>query len=140
MPAGLQPLSAADLAQGLGHTLAATGCEHHWPVDLNHATAGRVLALRVASRARVRLELVSTQPEALLPLRVLLVLEEKAQLELSQQLLAEQAGLTSLVLEAHLARSARLDYGLVALGSPQARCWLTSPWSRSPRARWPSPP
>jgi FeS assembly protein SufD len=89
-------------------------------VDLNHATAGRVLALRVASRARVHLELVSAQPEALLPLRVLLVLEEKAQLELSQQLLAEQAGLTSLVLEAHLARSARLDYGLVALGSPQA--------------------
>ena len=120
LPAGLEPLSAADIAQGLGHTLAATGCEHHWPVDLNHAIAGRVLALRVASRARVRLELVSAQPEALLPLRVLLVLEEKAQLELSQLLLAEQAGLTSLVLEAHLARSARLDYGLVALGSPQA--------------------
>ncbi|MFM7435353.1 MAG: ABC transporter permease, partial [Vulcanococcus sp.] len=32
LPDGLQPLSAAELAQGLGHTLAATGCEHHWPV------------------------------------------------------------------------------------------------------------
>ncbi|MFM7454969.1 MAG: SufB/SufD family protein [Vulcanococcus sp.] len=120
LPDGLQPLSAAELAQGLGHTLAATGCEHHWPVELNHATAGRVLALRVASRARVRLELVSTQPAALLPLRVLLVLEEKAQLELSQVLSAQQAGLTSLVLEAHLARSARLEHGLVALGHPDA--------------------
>ena len=120
LPDGLQPLSAAEVAQGLGHTLAATGCEHHWPVELNHATAGRVLALRVASRARVRLELVSTQPAALLPLRVLLVLEEKAQLELSQVLLAQQAGLTSLVLEAHLARSARLEHGLVALGHPDA--------------------
>jgi len=120
LPDGLQPLSAAELAQGLGHTLAATGCEHHWSVELNHATAGRVLALRVASRARVRLELVSTQPAALLPLRVLLVLEEKAQLELSQVLLAQQAGLTSLVLEAHLARSARLEHGLVALGHPDA--------------------
>ena len=120
LPAGLAPLSAAELAQGLGHTLAATGCEHHWPVELNHATAGRVLALRVASRARVRLELVSSQPAALLPLRLLLVLEEKAELELSQLLLAEQPGLTSLVLEAHLARSARLEHGLVALGTPQA--------------------
>ena len=120
LPDGLQPLSAAEVAQGLGHTLAATGCEHHWPVELNHATAGRVLALRVASRARVRLELVSTQPAALLPLRVLLVLEEKAQLELSQVLIAQQAGLTSLVLEAHLARSARLEHGLVALGNPDA--------------------
>lgn len=120
LPDGLQPLSAAEVAQGLGHTLAATGCEHHWPVELNHATAGRVLALRVASRARVRLELVSNQPAALLPLRVLLVLEEKAQLELSQVLIAQQAGLTSLVLEAHLARSARLEHGLVALGHPDA--------------------
>ena len=120
LPDGLTPLNAAEVAQGLGHTLAATGCEHHWPVELNHATAGRVLALRVASRARVRLELVSTQPAALLPLRVLLVLEEKAQLELSQVLLAQQTGLTSLVLEAHLARSARLEHGLVALGHPDA--------------------
>jgi FeS assembly protein SufD len=120
LPAGLTPLNAAELAQGLGHTLAATGCEHHWPVELNHATAGRVLALRVTSRARVRLELVSSQPAALLPLRLLLVLEEKAELELSQLLLAEQPGLTSLVLEAHLARSARLEHGLVSLGMPQA--------------------
>jgi FeS assembly protein SufD len=116
----LTPLSDAEVAQGLGHTLAATGCEHHWPVELNHATASRVLALRVASRARVRLELVSSQPAALLPLRVLLVLEEKAELELSQVLLAQQPGLTSLVLEAHLARSARLEHGLVALGCPEA--------------------
>ena len=35
---------------------------------------------------------------------------------LSQLLLAQQPGLTSLVLEAHLARSARLEHGLVALG------------------------
>jgi len=120
LPNGLQPLSAVELAQGLGHTLAATGCEHHWPVELNHATASRVLALRVASRAQVRLELVSAQPAALMPLRLLLVLEEKAELELSQLLLAQQPGLTSLVLEAHLARSARLEHGLVALGHPDA--------------------
>jgi len=89
-------------------------------VELNHATASRVLALRVASRAQVRLELVSAQPAALMPLRLLLVLEEKAELELSQLLLAQQPGLTSLVLEAHLARSARLEHGLVALGHPDA--------------------
>ena len=64
----------------------------------------------------MRLELVSAQPAALMPLRLLLVLEEKAELELSQLLLAQQPGLTSLVLEAHLARSARLEHGLVALG------------------------
>ena len=120
LPAGLKPLSPAEIAQGLGHTLAATACEHHWPVELNHAAASRVLALRVASRARLKLELVSRPAAGLLPLRLLLVLEEKAELELSQLVSAEAAGLTSLVLEAHLARSARLQHGLVALGAPDA--------------------
>ena len=116
LPDGLQALTPGEIAQGLGHTLGATDCEHHWPVELNHAAASQVLALRVASRSRVQLELVSHAGAQLLPLRLLLVLEEKAELELSQLLLAQQPGLTSLVLEAHLARSARLEHGLVALG------------------------
>jgi len=120
LPEGLQVLSAAEIAQGLGHTLGATDCERHWPVELNHAAASRVLALRVSSRSRVQLELVSTAASGLLPLRLLLVLEEKAELELSQLLRAGAAGLTSLVLEAHLARSARFSHALVALGCPEA--------------------
>jgi len=117
LPAGLTPLSPVETSQALGHTLAATGCEHHWPVELNHAAAQRVLALRVASRTAVRLELVSAGP---LILRLLLVLEEKAELELSQSLQADAPGLTSLVLEAHLGRSARLHHGLVACGHAEA--------------------
>ena len=120
LPAGLQPLTPEEIAQGLGHTLAATGCEQHWPVEVNHAAASRVLALRVTSRSRVTLELVSAAGAGLLPLRLLLVLEEKAELVLSQRLTAESAGFTSLVIEAHLARSARLNHGLVALGHAQA--------------------
>jgi len=120
LPSGLQVLSAAELAQGLGHTLAATGCEHHWPVELNHACAERVLALRIASRSKLKLELTSTAQAGLLPLRLLLVLEEKAELELCQQVEAIGSGLTSLVLEAHLARGARLTHGLVASGCSDA--------------------
>ena len=120
LPPGLSALGPAELAQALGHTLAATGCEQHWPVELNHAASEQVLALRVASRHRVTLELVSAAGAGLLPLRLLLILEEKAELDLSQLVQAHGAGLTSLVLEAHLARSARLHHGLVALGVPQA--------------------
>jgi FeS assembly protein SufD len=120
LPAGLAPLSDSELAQALGHTLAATACEHHWPVELNHAAAQQVLALRVASRSCLSLELVSMQAAGLLPLRVLLVLEEKAELELCQFAGAGGAGLTSLVLEAHLGRGARLTHGVVALGRNDA--------------------
>ncbi len=120
LPAGLSPLSEAELVLALGHTLAATGCEQHWPVELNHACSTQLLALRVASRAQVSLELVSDDTTGLRPLRVLLILEEKAQLQLCQRLSASGAGLTSLVLEAHLGRGAKLNHGLVALGQPGA--------------------
>ena len=120
LPEGLQRLSPDEIAQGLGHTLAATGCEHHWPVELNHAAAERVLALRVTSRSQVSLELISAAAEGLQALRLLLLLEEKAQLDLSQLVEARGAGLHSLVIEAHLARGARLQHGLVALGRSEA--------------------
>ncbi|MEN9388914.1 MAG: Fe-S cluster assembly protein SufD [Cyanobacteriota bacterium] len=120
LPAGLQRLSAGELAQGLGHTLAAAGCQEHWPVELNHAAAERVLALRVTSRSQLRLELVSAAAEGLQALRLLLLLEEKAELDLSQWIEAQAPGLHSLVIEAHLGRGARLRHGLVALGRSDA--------------------
>ena len=120
LPTGLQRLSAEEIAQGLGHTLAAAGCEQHWPVELNHAAAERVLALRVTSRSQVSLELVSAAAEGLQALRLLLLLEEKAELDLSQLIEAQGSGLHSLVIEAHLARGAQLRHGLVALGQADA--------------------
>jgi len=120
LPAGLQQLSADEIAQGLGHTLAAAGCEQHWPVELNHAAAEHVLALRVTSRSQVSLELVSAASAGLQALRLLLLLEEKAELDLSQLIEAQGSGLHSLVIEAHVARGARLSHGLVALGQADA--------------------
>ncbi len=122
LPAGLTPLSPAELDGALGHSLAAVGCEHHWPVQFNHATAGRCLALRVSGPEPISLELVSaaSQPESLLPLRLLLLLEEQAELELSQVLLGSGSSLTSLVLEAHLGRGARLRHAVIALGEAPA--------------------
>jgi FeS assembly protein SufD len=120
LPAGLQQLNPTEIAQGLGHTLAATGCEQHWPVELNHACAERVLALRVGRRQQLSLELISMAGEGVQPLRLLLLLEEKAELDLSQLVSAEAAGLHSLVVEVHLARGARLHHGLVALGRSDA--------------------
>jgi hypothetical protein len=59
LPAGLTALTEAEVIQALGHTLAATACEQHWPVELNHACASQLLALRVSSRAQLSLELVT---------------------------------------------------------------------------------
>lgn len=122
LPAGLSPLVGAEFEHRLGHTLAATGCRDHWPVLLNSAAAGRVLALRVSGRVAPVLELVSDtrHGEGVLPLRILLLLEEGASLELLQVHRAAGASLTSLVLEASLGRDARLHHGLLARGMEAA--------------------
>ena len=120
LPAGLTRLSAAEVEQALGHTLGATGCEHDWPVELNHACASSVLALRVAGRARVKLQLQVQAAPGLQAHRLLLILEEKAELELSLHQHAVPAALCSLLLEAHLGRGARLHHGLVATGDSEA--------------------
>lgn len=69
LPPGLRPLAPLELSQALGHTLAAVGAEHHWPVAFNHASAGDCLALRVSGREPVQLELVSAacNEQAVLP-------------------------------------------------------------------------
>lgn len=138
LPPGLTPLGAAELGQALGHTLAAVGCEHHWPVEFNHATAGRCLALRVSGREPIRLELVSAASDsgAVLPLRLLFLVEEKAQLELTQVLLGSGASLTSVVLEAHLGRKARLHHGLLALGEAPACLMAHLAVEQEPESRY----
>lgn len=120
LPAGLSRLSPSEVEQALGHTLGSTGCEHDWPVELNHAVATSVLALRVAGRTRLRLALQVEASSGLQAHRLLLILEEKSELELSQQHRAGSGALCSLVIEAHLGRGARLHHGLVAVGEPDA--------------------
>ncbi|MCP9917375.1 Fe-S cluster assembly protein SufD [Cyanobium sp. ATX 6F1] len=138
LPPGLRPLAPLELSQALGHTLAAVGAEHHWPVAFNHASAGDCLALRVSGREPVQLELVSAacNEQAVLPLRVLLLVEEKAQLELTQVLLGSAASLTSLILELHLGRKAAVNHGLLAFGEAPASLLAHLAVEQEPQSRY----
>lgn len=119
LPAGLQPMGAAEIEQALGQTLATTGCREHWPVLLNKASVSRVLALRVTGAVATPLELISDAAAGtgVLPLRLLLLLDPGASLELLQVHRAEGASLTSVVVEARLGAGARLNHGVVAEGA-----------------------
>jgi Fe-S cluster assembly protein SufD len=118
LPQGLSVLSDADLQRCLGQTLEANGCREAWPVLLNKASAGQLLGLRVRGAVEPVLELVSDAGAVpcLVPLRVLLVLEEGASLSLLQVHRSRGANLTSIVVEAQLGRSAHLEHGLLAHG------------------------
>ncbi|PSB36230.1 Fe-S cluster assembly protein SufD [Aphanothece minutissima] len=119
LPAGLEPISGAELEASLGQVLAATGSAELWPVLLNGATARHVLALRVRGAVATTLELVSDagDGEGILPLRLLLVLEPQASVEVLQVHRSGGANLTSVVLEARLGEGAELRHGLLAPGA-----------------------
>ncbi len=127
LPAGLEPITGEELQATLGQVLGATGSTDLWPVLLNGATASRVLALRVRGAVAPVLELVSDAGacEGVLPLRLLLILEPGASLEVLQVHRSAGANLTSVVLEARLGEGASLRHGLLAPGA-ETGCLLAS--------------
>ena len=118
-PEGISLLSPTELEQALGHTLDRCGCAEAWPVEFNHASSHQLLALRIRGKVPP-LELVLVGGEGLVATRVLLLLEEKAELELLEVVLAEGASAHSHVLEAHLGQEALLRHGFLASADGQA--------------------
>ncbi|MEB3322788.1 MAG: Fe-S cluster assembly protein SufD [Synechococcaceae cyanobacterium] len=121
LPDGITVLSPAEWA-GVPGTEAAARGGGDWPLLLNRATASGLLALRVRGAVAETLEIVSDPGSAagVLPLRLVLLLEEGASLELLQVHRAGGASLTSVVTEVRLASGARLHHGLIAQGHPAA--------------------
>jgi FeS assembly protein SufD len=135
LPVGIESIPAAELAtllqkpstdrgveEASTHAAAWAGSEAPWCGLLAAATAGQILALRVKGVVEPTLELVSeaATAEGVLPLRVLLILEADAQLELLQVHRAAAASLTTVFLEARLGAGARLSHGLIGQGSGAA--------------------
>jgi len=135
LPAGIEPIPTAELEtllldrptdrgadDGFRHAAARAGSEAPWSGLLAAATTGQILALRVRGVVEPTLELVSdaASAEGVLPLRVLLILEPEARLELLQVHRAAAASLTTVLLEARLGSGARLSHGLIGQGAGAA--------------------
>jgi Fe-S cluster assembly protein SufD len=135
LPAGIEPITTAELetllhdrptdrgaGDGFRHAAARADSEAPWSGLLAAATAGQILALRVRGVVEPTLELVSdaASAEGVLPLRVLLLLEPEARLELLQVHRAAAASLTTVLLEARLGSGARLSHGLIGQGAGAA--------------------
>ncbi|MCX5957672.1 MAG: SufD family Fe-S cluster assembly protein [Cyanobacteria bacterium] len=135
LPTGIEPIPVADLeallqetATDRGEDRGATGASNHaaaragseppWSGLLAAASAGQILALRVRGFVEPTLELVSdaASAEGVLPLRLLLILEPEARLELLQVHRAAGASLTTVLLEARLGAGAQLSHGLIGQG------------------------
>ena len=120
LPAGVSVLSGVELEQALGHTLERCSCAEAWPVEFNHALATQVLALRIRGSVAPLEVLVTAAAGSLSATRVLLLVEEKAELEVLEVIEGAAGAAHSHVLELHLGQEARVRHGLVALGGGDA--------------------
>ena len=120
LPEGVSVLSGAELEQALGHTLERCGCAEAWPVEFNHALATQVLALRIRGSVPALEVLVTASEASLASTRVLLLVEEKAELEVLEVIQGPAGSAHSHVVELHLGQEARVRHGLVALGGGDA--------------------
>ncbi|MEB3167050.1 MAG: SufD family Fe-S cluster assembly protein [Cyanobacteriota bacterium] len=123
-PEGIEPLSPAEVAAWRASRRRSDDASQEdatpedWPALLNAACGPALLALRVRGAVPGVLELISEAGEAsgVLPLRVLLLLDPDARLELLQVHRAAGSSLTSVQVAVELAAGAELRHGLVASG------------------------
>ena len=116
LPEGISVLEGAELQQALGHTLSRCRCASDWPVELNHGVSQQILALRIRGKVPP-LELVMVAANAMLvPTRVLLLVEEKAELDCLQVVSAKDQAAHSHLLEIHLGQESKVNHGFLALG------------------------
>ena len=122
LPEGLTPIPEPELTSLLSSVVETTGCPDHWPVLLNSAMAPPVAALRVSGSIAPVIELVSDagSGHGVLPLRILLILEEGASLQLLQIHRSDGPNLTSVLVEASLGAGSHLHHGLLAKGSGES--------------------
>jgi len=137
-PEGIEPLTGPERQHALGRVLADTGVHSNWAVALNSAIVPDVLALRIRGAVSPCLELVSQAGSrtGVLPLRLLLLLEEGASLTLLQVHEAAGPSLTSVVMEVELGRNASLQHGLLARGADSGALLAVTAVQQAPGSRY----
>ena len=134
-PQGVSLLNPADLEQVLGQILDHCGCAEAWPVEFNHASSHQLLALRIRGKVPP-LELVLSGGDGLVATRVILILDEKADLDLLEVVLAEGVSAHSHVIEVHLGQEAELRHGFLATADGQASLLAHLAVEQAPRSRY----
>ncbi|BEV36819.1 Fe-S cluster assembly protein SufD [Synechococcus sp. M16CYN] len=113
LPEELTVLKPHELEQMLGHTLCRCGYSDDWLTEFNRASTHQILALRVRGNVPP-LELIITTTSGLTATRVVILVEEEAEVDLLQVFIGKDRAAHSHILEVHLGQEARLNHGLVA--------------------------
>ncbi len=117
LPKGIRHLNQSELEQSLGHSIEKCSFMDNWTVAMNHAATMEVLGLKVEGKNLPLIEIViPSQRDSFIPTRVIIFVEENAELELTQIIQGSQNSVHSHVIEVHLGQEAKVNHGLLAFG------------------------
>ena len=136
LPEGITVLSPDQLRLALGSTLNRCGCSDNWPVELNHASSRQVLALRISGNVPPLELVIGASGQGLLSTRVLLLLDEKADLDLLQVFRADRGAAHSHLCEVVLGQDSRLRHGVLSLGDGSGSLLTTLAAQQEPRSSY----
>ena len=105
-------------------------------MEFNHALTTQVVALRIRGAVPPVEVIVDAPADCLVPTRLLLVVEEKAELEVLEVIQAPATAAHSHVVEMHLGQEARVRHGLVAAGSGQSSLLAHLAVEQEPRSTY----
>ena len=124
LPNGIRSLTSSELEEHLNKSL-----DHQIfnkddiTLAINHAATKELLALKVEGNNLPPIELIMpAHTNTLNPTRVIILMEEKAQLELLQIVLGTDCSAHSHLIELHLKKHSKVNHGFIALGSGQGCC------------------
>ena len=122
-PPGLRRLNHDELQTKLDNSLKQYSTQEEWPLAINYAATNQVFGLHVKGQNLPPLELViPAEKDTLIPSRVIIEVEEEANLELLQVVLGSNNSAHSHILEIHLGKNATLNHGFLAIGGGEASC------------------
>ena len=124
LPNGIRRLTSSELKEHLNKSFNhQISNKDDITLAINHAATKEVLALKVEGNNLPPIELIMpAHTHTLNPTRVIILMEEKAQLELLQIALGTDCSAHSHLIELHLKKHSKVNHGFIALGSGQACC------------------
>ncbi len=123
LPSGLRPLTNKEIKACLDDSFKYIPHEEQWPLSVNCAANNEVFGLHVSGNTCPQLELIIPAEEnVLIPSRVIIKIEEDAQLDLLQVVLGATHSAHSHILEIYMAKNSTLNHGFVAIGGGKASC------------------
>ncbi len=118
LPQGIRLLSNEEIRGFLNHMVAEESLLEKWQLAINHASARQIIAIHITNSNKQKIELIiKTLEDSLCSNRLLIVVDQKADLELLEVVQGSNSSANSHLVEIYLREEASMNHGLIALGN-----------------------